>query len=543
MGTFFRPQPAGPHPLERGWKPHFHVLGRFPAPTLWFHRVDARQLARGATLDPPSGPKAPVGQPFNHTALYDGVSDVFPHRWSSGGQAVQSRFVRGRRWPRCVAVVAITALVVAGCVGSTASGSPSVLPGDSPTEAASASAPLASASATATASPTAEPTATPAATDVAKVPLAPSGTWKSIRWVSVPSTPLLPATPSDGAPGVSLFGWSRGYVGFSARRWGLEADDTINTTTTTSYSSDGVHWHAGSVVQQHGDSIDAHEVRAVFEGPDGLLAVQQTVACGDSWVDALLTSRDGVTWQAVDMQKAFGAAVIWDVSGGSAGFVAVDTIGQAVWTSRDGRSWRPVKLRTPVFAGSRIDDGTAFSAGYVLVGSTEKTGARSCGSPPSPTPPLRVPAVWWSANGADWVRVELPGAKAADIVQMSVERLDDNTLVASDDDAASPAVWVSNDGRTWTPTAKHLPTPDFLDGYFMTAGRHGVQLQGLDSTNDNNPYAGGLKLSTWTDGGLVTLTQSGDQPTCDWETKWAVGPTGVVVADAGRLWIGLPSSH
>jgi hypothetical protein len=55
-------------------------------------------------------------------------------------------------------------------------------------------------------------------------------------------------------------------------------------------------------------------------------------------VEGLLTSSDGVTWQPVDMQKEFGKAVIWNVSGGSAGFVAVDTIGQTVWASRDGQN-------------------------------------------------------------------------------------------------------------------------------------------------------------------------------------------------------------
>jgi len=37
-----------------------------------------------------------------------------------------------------------------------------------------------------------------------------------------------------------------------------------------------------------------------------------------------------------------------------------------------------VKLDTP--ASSRIDAGTAFSGGYVLVGSTEDSGRRSCGA-------------------------------------------------------------------------------------------------------------------------------------------------------------------
>jgi hypothetical protein len=52
-----------------------------------------------------------------------------------------------------------------------------------------------------------------------------------------------------------------------------------------------------------------------------------------------------------------------------------------------------------------------------------------------------------------------------------------------------------------------------------------------------------MSLSIWTDAGLVSLAQSGDQPPYDSNTEWAVGPTGVVVADAGQLWIGLPSAN
>ena len=158
-----------------------------------------------------------------------------------------------------------------------------------------------------------------------------------------------------------MAGWSRGFVRFWVQNVGTQTGDKQDTTTTASYSSDGVHWQAGNVVQQKTNGV--YDIRGVFEGPAGLLAVEESGACGDTWVEGLLTSSDGVTWQVVDMKKAFGNAVIWNVSGGSTGFVAVDSVGQAAWTSRDGRSWQSVKLDTPAFATSRIDDGTAFSAG------------------------------------------------------------------------------------------------------------------------------------------------------------------------------------
>ena len=75
------------------------------------------------------------------------------------------------------------------------------------------------------------------------------------------------------------------------------------------------------------------------------------------------------------------------------------------------------------------------------------------------------------------------------------------------------------------------------DSCFKTDGQHGIQIQGLDG-RDGSP----ISMSTWTDGGLVALTQSGDQPRQDPGTDWAVGPTGVVATYLGRIWIGLPSS-
>ena len=444
---------------------------------------------------------------------------------------MRSTFVRGRRWNTGAALAAVMTLVAAGCVGSTATGSAPVSSGASQI-----------------ATPTAPAKSTVSPIDLSSVPLASSGTWKSIRWVQVAATPFIEATPSTDYTEFKIAGWSRGFVGFSLRTAG-NLGAAGETTTTTSYSSDGVHWHAGVVLQQH-PSTDNLDIRGVFEGPAGLVAVEESGGCGDTWVDGLLTSADGVTWQAVDMAKAFGKAVIWNVSGGSTGFVATDTAGHAVWTSRDGQNWQPVKLDTPAFATSRIDDGTAFSAGYVLVGSTELVGARSCATilpdpsaSPSPTPPLRVPAVWWSADGSNWLKADLPGAKADYQIQMWVQRLDDHTLAVFD----GPAAWVSNDGLTWKPLTWPVPLTPWNgigaqgEVSFQTDGRRGVQIEGLIQA-EQDPNAGSLSISMWTDGGLVTLAQSGDQPTHAFGAEWAVGPTGVVITYDDQLWIGLPSS-
>jgi hypothetical protein len=76
---------------------------------------------------------------------------------------------------------------------------------------------------------------------------------------------------------------------------------------------------------------------------------------------------------------------------------------------------------------------------------------------------------------------------------------------------------------------------------FQTDGRHFIQIVGLIQPMQD-PNGGSLSISMWTGGGLVTLAQSGDQPTHAYEAVWAVGPTGVVITYDDQFWIGLPSS-
>lgn len=464
---------------------------------------------------------------------------------------------RGRR--TCAAVSAAMLFAVAGCVGATSSAYPSASPAASPTATPSLSA-------SSGATPTATATATHAATfDVSNVPQAPTGEWKSIRWVQVPAMPAgaLPSPDPSASPQDANFkvaGWSRGFVAFSVQVVARTDSDgmwdggpTVATISTT-YSRDGVQWHDGTVMQQQ-MSIDDLEVSGVFEGPSGLLAIGESGACGDSWIEALWTSGDGVSWQKVDTRKAFGNATIEDVSGGSSGFVASDSTGHKVWTSRDGQSWRPVNLGAPVFASSRIDDGTAFSGGFLLAGSTVAVGARSCAvafanpsALPTPAPPMRSPAVWWSSDGGTWTKAELPGGTSAYRIQMSICRANDHTLVAFEnydsDQNSGGGVWVSNDGRTWSSPA----WPSGLNpSEFLTDGPHGVLATDLRDPSGPAPAAEPSISMVSDDGGLIPLAQQGDLPPYSSNEQWAVGPTGILWmagdpwSGSIQLWIGLPS--
>jgi hypothetical protein len=457
---------------------------------------------------------------------------------------------RGRR--RWAAVSAAMLFTVAGCVGATSSAPLSASTGAGPT---------------ATASTSASPTATPAATyDLSNVPLAPAGEWKSIHWLQLSATPEAalpspqPSANTQANDGFQMAGWSQGFVGFSVQVLtkldsdGNEAGSSTATIATT-YSRDGVHWHDGTVMRQP-ISIDNLDIRGVFEGPSGLLAVGGSGACGEPWIEALWTSGDGVSWRKVDTRKAFGNAVIDDVSGGSTGFAATDSTGHKAWTSRDGQSWSPVNLGSPVFSSSRIDDGTAFSGGFVLAGSTVAVGARTCAgsiisdssAPPTPAPPLRTPAIWWSADGGTWTKVELPGGTSAYSIKMSICRANDHTLVAfeyyNDDQNSGSRVWVSSDGRTWS-----SPTwPSNLDpSEIVTDGRHGVLAIDLRDPSGPAPSAEPSISMVSDGGGLVALAQGGDLPPYAADEHWALGPTGILWmagdpwSASFQLWMGLPS--
>ena len=73
---------------------------------------------------------------------------------------------------------------------------------------------------------------------------------------------------------IEVFGWSRGYVGFSIQ----PTNDTgyPNPTVVSYYSADGTHWKEGQTLDTAfaaGTQGQLWDIRSVIEGPAGLLAV------------------------------------------------------------------------------------------------------------------------------------------------------------------------------------------------------------------------------------------------------------------------------
>ncbi len=171
--------------------------------------------------------------------------------------------------------------------------------------------------------------------------MAPSGTWTSIAWTQLPATAdfganvaTAPWDPTVGYPETTfqVFGWSHGFVGFTIiRPVGTGKLDSYGNeiytdpTVSSSYSADGVHWHAGQKLPiTHSNSGWLEVIRDVIEGPAGLLAVGWTGGCASEYLQSLWTSTDGKTWQPVDTNSSRALTdsyAVTRVSGGAAGYV------------------------------------------------------------------------------------------------------------------------------------------------------------------------------------------------------------------------------
>jgi len=394
-----------------------------------------------------------------------------------------------------------------------------------------------------------------------------------LNWIALPAghSPVLPV-PVDpySGPNVSLEGWSKGFVEFV---W-----DAHLRTITPWASADGLTWHAGATMDtsvwdrefktydaQHANPGD-HDacslaVSEFDEGP-AILLIRGYFSCGGGcggpWYtsqSAIWTSPDALAWTALDIPKTFGSGSLGPISGGSRGFITLGSSGSShtLWLSANGRTWTngalPADLRKSTSAAS---DPASFADGYVLPGVVlDQTGdaltggfGAGCVTGEGPAhPPLYRGGLWFSADGKNWVRDSLSGTTAAASVTMAVIRVDDHTLLATQNAypanvrGVTSADWISTDGRKWTPLGGFAPygnTPitDGARGLFRDCGGSGT------ATPDAWPSlcVVGPKLD------LIPLKQSGDLPTVP-NGQIVLGPTGVLVTEDGSAyWIGVPTA-
>jgi hypothetical protein len=235
------------------------------------------------------------------------------------------------------------------------------------------------------------------------------------------------------------------------------------------------------------------------------------------------------------------------------GFVGLGRtdVAPTVLLSSDGRTWAEGSLPGDLHPGSWVNDPTAFSGGYVLpgtvleqgtaeisdIGGGGTPGSGGCIEPgPNDNPPTYRGAVWWSPDGSNWTRATLDGTIATYSVNMTVLRIDDHTLVAtqrawSADAVKQPnAAWISHDGKAWAPL-QGFPVDN---GGVVSSRSHGV----IYLTDNRAPLS---KLYTVSgDDTVVPLTLNGQPPSLA-EPQMALGPAGLLVTDDGtQFWLGVP---
>ena len=419
---------------------------------------------------------------------------------------------------------------------------------------------------TATPTPTDTPTPTPSPTPplvngpLPSVAPASAGKWTGLNWITVPgghSPAVAPAT-ADGDVSSTIEGWSKGYIDFV---WNAN-----KRTLTPWLSADGLSWVAGTNLNPSRWTVDfkSWDKRAGAAGHDGCwfeannfqegpatLLLKGDVYCdtgctGDFYTTEIAwTSTDGTYWLPVTDPPG------WWLSGGSSGFAAYDS-SEAVehlWTSADGRTWTKANL-PGVPSGSWVNSPVAIAGGYVLAGvvvvkkGTEPDfpgpedfeGHTGCPVGLDYGTTLYQAALWWSADGKTWTRDALNSVtKGYTLLDMSVTRVDDHTVIAEAEFADLDTYWISEDGKVWT----------HLKGAAAEAAQGSVVVgrdRGLLYSGGKVSYFSGGKVSYFdTNMKLVTLKQTGAQP---WIDRWqmAMGPTGLLVTgDGTRFWLGVPT--
>jgi hypothetical protein len=485
------------------------------------------------------------------------------------------------------AVAVLMASLVGACAtaranpGASASATdlPSGSPGETPAASNAAASPSPSPVWTPDPAPSIEdysdptPLPPPPSGPLPNVPAAPAGTWTAVNWIALPggNYPAVPAGNDYVYSTATLEGWSKGYVEFL---W-----DSSKRTIVPWVSADGLRWKPGTKLdlgawagdfatwdEELGDSEfdpeepDYHDsctvtVSGFEEGPSTLLMrayFDCAGGCGGPWFtsgEAFWTSPDGMAWSALDPKQALGVDLFGSISGGSSGFISLGQAGDgdAEWVSTDGRAWTRGTLPPD---GFRFAAPVAYAGGFVLPGvvSVRKGHQGWLGGMCGPGGPTDLGkyegALWWSSDGLSWTRVALTGTVGFG-VDMSVYRIDDETLLASETTSGSQGEltgqiqWLSRDGKTWKRTGL-VASPYSYWGSQILAGRHQglilttTILAGGEEVCDLHALDGNLKL--------ISVGQSGDQP---WEfgVDVVIGPTGLLAsADGQRFWIGVPAA-
>jgi hypothetical protein len=180
--------------------------------------------------------------------------------------------------------------------------------------------------------------------------------------------------------------------------------------------------------------------RLAVGSADGYPAIWRKTAAG-SW--ALVSTLSLVSGPPM-ASAAPHLAALTSVTHGRAGWLAVGVPGPVAFTSANGTTWRPAAAITADMAGVVAVAAAAGPHGYVIVGKQVVPGG-SC-----------VADVWWSADLTRWTRARDVNDTAGSSQVLAVAA-DDDGFYSAGSHNAQPAVWATDDGRTWTTVVLPLP--------------------------------------------------------------------------------------
>lgn len=181
-----------------------------------------------------------------------------------------------------------------------------------------------------------------------------------------------------------------------------------------------------------------------------------TAGASTSSTDPIEVPSPPITLIRID-DPSFDGGFLNAVTTSGSGLIAVgsDELPEnaAVWVSTDGHSWE--RIESDTFSGTRDDDGLEGSqamtsivegpAGIVAVGWFERRAERDFD-----------PAVWLSPDGREWERIDDPAFVVTGPGYMySVTTWNGRYVAAGEtpgpvgSNETRPAIWLSDDGRTW----------------------------------------------------------------------------------------------
>jgi serine/threonine protein kinase len=215
----------------------------------------------------------------------------------------------------------------------------------------------------------------------------------------------------------------------------------VGSTNSTAIGQQAVLVEANTAGSVH--SVPVASIPAVTVSSTAIADGEQIVVGSADGYPAIWRKTSSGSWALASSQSLVsgtsGLANLTAVTHGSAGWLAVGFPGPAIFSSANGITWRAVTGPMAQDLADVISISTAAgSAGYVIVGSEQKSSGGGC-----------TADVYWSANLTDWKETHDVNPPTGSFVEIAVAAgLHGFVSVGSHD--GMPVVWTTTDGRAWT---------------------------------------------------------------------------------------------